>query len=265
MIDRQIDGSVGIITLNRPEKYNVLDAQGYRDLADAFRDFSEDSRVRVVKVQASGKAFCAGSNIEECLKESVQEFRDHYANVGAMLKAASTCKKPTVAKLHGYALGGGCGLAAACDMAYAAEDTVFGVPEVDLQIFPTTVMPPFFKAMNQKQMFAFLFLGEKFQAPRARELGLITDYCAGEVLDQMVDQIVLKIASTNPVAIQMGKEALLVAREMHMADAYDYLYNIMAMIASSEAAGVRMREFVEEKRRKSEAKRKLRAASGAAV
>ena len=125
---------------------------------------STDPEVKVVILKGAGKSFSAGSDVNEFLKDDIAALRAHFRVVAEVFKGMSECKKLIIAAVQGYALGGGCGLTAAADFAIASVDAQFGLPEVDLDIFPMTIMPPIVRAVSMRKALELLFLGERVNA-----------------------------------------------------------------------------------------------------
>src|ERR1700732_1844606 len=130
-------GAVGVITLNRPKMLNALSSAGFRETAAAVDDLEADDSIGCILVTGSEKAFAAGADIKEMQpKTFIDMFSSDFASIGG--DRIATCRKPTIAAVSGYALGGGCELAMMCDIIIAADTAKFGQSEITLGTLPST-------------------------------------------------------------------------------------------------------------------------------
>jgi enoyl-CoA hydratase/carnithine racemase len=134
MILTEIHGRVGLITLNRPQAMNALNNQLMRELMDALETFDKNDAVGAMVITGNEKAFAAGADIKEMVDKSIHEMmeRDHIAVFGRI----RTIRKPVIAAVSGWALGGGCEVALSCDMIVASESAKFGQPEINIGVIP---------------------------------------------------------------------------------------------------------------------------------
>src|SRR5262249_35304255 len=135
---------IATITLNRPEVRNALNPTVIRELDAALTHLDDDVESRVVIVRGAGnRAFCAGADLKGMVDTgSILEARERYAGLARILEMIPRMRTLVIAQVHGYALAGGCGLAAACDIVIAADDAVFGLPEIKLGLLPLMVLAP---------------------------------------------------------------------------------------------------------------------------
>jgi methylglutaconyl-CoA hydratase len=201
------DGRILRVTLARPERRNAFDAALIRELADAFADVRD---ARVVLLAGEGQSFCAGadvewqrSSIDLGYEENVEDARRLYR----MLEAIFRCPAPVVARVHGYALGGGSGLTACADIAIAAEDAVFGFSEVRLGIIPSVVSPWVRARIGPDAMRRYFLTGERFDAQTALRIGLVHEVARD--LDAAVDRVVADLLAGGPVAVREAKRLVL--------------------------------------------------------
>ena len=143
-VERNGDRRVARVALSRPDLRNAFDEALIADLTRAFEELAVDPSVRVVVLSGDGKAFCAGADLnwmKRMVAYGTEENRRDSAALAAMFQAVDACPKPVVGKVHGAALGGGAGLVAVCDVAVAADGTLFGTTEVRLGIGPAVISP----------------------------------------------------------------------------------------------------------------------------
>ena len=206
MLDVERDGAVLRVTLARPERRNAFDATLIARLHDAFSDVGD---ARAVVLTGEGPSFCAGADvdwqrasIDLSLEENVQDALGLYR----MLAAVDRCPAPVIAGVHGYALGGGSGLAACADVVVAAPDAVFGFTEVRLGIAPA-VISPFVLAKIGAQARRYFTTGERFDAEAALRIGLVHELA--DDLAGAVARIVREVLQSGPAAVRAAKRLAL--------------------------------------------------------
>ena len=179
------DGPVLRITLARPERRNAFDAELIRELTEAFADVGD---ARVVVLAGEGESFCAGADIDwqrSAIDLSYEENVEDAQRLYRMLETIDSCPAPVVARIQGYCLGGGCGLAACVDIALAAEDATFGFSEVKLGIVPAVISPFVLPRIGDGAARRYFLTGERFGAETAQSIGLVHETTAD--LDGAVD------------------------------------------------------------------------------
>jgi methylglutaconyl-CoA hydratase len=196
------EGAVLRITIAKPERRNAFDAELIGELTDAFADVGD---ARAVVLAGDGPSFCAGadvewqrSSIDLTYDENVQDALRLYR----MMETIDRCPAPVVARIQGYALGGGSGLAACTDVAIAAPDAVFGFSEVKLGIIPAVISPFVLPRIGQHARRYFL-TGERFDAETALRIGLVHE--VAEDLDGAVDRVVGELLTSGPEAAREAK------------------------------------------------------------
>src|SRR5947207_15347092 len=196
------DEGVLRITLARPERRNAFDAALIAELTDAFSDVGD---ARAVVLAGDGPAFCAGADVEWQRSSIDLSFDENVADamrLYRMCEAIDRCAAPVVARIHGFALGGGSGLAACSDVAIAAPDAVFGFSEVKLGIIPAVISPFVLPKIGQHARRYFL-TGERFDAQAALRIGLVHDVAAD--LDAAVESVVAELLTSGPNAVREAK------------------------------------------------------------
>ena len=230
------DGGVLRVTLARPERRNAFDAALIADLTAAFADIGD---ARAVVLAGEGETFCAGADIDwqrSAIDLTFEENVDDALRLYKMCEAIDRCPAPVVARVQGYALGGGSGLAACADVAVAATDATFGFTEVKLGIVPAVISPFVLPKIGQHARRYFL-TGERFDAQTALRIGLVHEVT--EELDTTVQCIVDELLSSGPNAVREAKQLI---RERP--DGYETA-NIAARMRTSEEGQERLRAFLE--------------------
>jgi methylglutaconyl-CoA hydratase len=201
------DGPVLRVTLARPERRNAFDAALIAELAQAFSDVGD---ARAVVLAGEGESFCAGADVE-WMRSSVElSYEDNVKDarrLRQMLEAVDTCPAPVVARAHGHALGGGCGLVACADVAVSAEDTVFAFSEVKLGLIPAVISPFALAKIGPGAARRYFLTGERFDAATALRIGLVHELASD--LDAATDRIVGELLTAGPEATRAAKRLVL--------------------------------------------------------
>ena len=205
----RVERSGGIlrVTLARPERRKAFDAALIGELAEMFADVGD---ARVVVLAGDGPSFCAGADVEwqrSSIDLSYDENVEDYRRLYRMLQAVDRCPAPVVARVHGFALGGGSGLVACADVAVAAEDATFGFSEVRLGIIPAVISPMVLARIGPAATRRFFLTGERFDAPTALRIGLVDE--VAEDLDSTVERVVDCILAGGPTAVREAKRLVL--------------------------------------------------------
>lgn len=202
-------GGVATVWMNRPEVHNAFNAQLIADLEAACRALEADEGVRVVVLAGRGKSFSAGADLnwmKEAAGYSSEQNLADARRLAGMLATLAELTKPTVARVHGAALGGGTGLAAACDICVASEKAVFATSEVRFGIIPSAISPYVIRAIGARQALRYFQSAERIAAPRALALGLAHEVVEAEALDACVAEIVQALLAGGPKAQAAAKD-----------------------------------------------------------
>jgi enoyl-CoA hydratase len=230
---------VATVTLNRPEARNALNRTLVRELGDALEALDGDPEARVVVLRGAGdRAFCAGADLKGMFQEApILQAREQYAGLARILAGIPRMRKPVIAQVHGYALAGGCGLAVACDLVVAAEDAVFGLPEVKLGLLPLMVLAPILRAASSpKRVLHMVLTGAELPAPEALAVGLVSQVVPPADLAGAVEALARTLAGYSPATLAVAKEAFYTAIELDHGQALPYLRDLLAIVARSEDA-----------------------------
>ncbi len=202
---------VATVTLARPDARNALNLRLIEEIRRSMEELAEDDGVRVVVLTGGGEYFCAGADIgymRNTASFSYEENREDARNLAAMFGAVEGCRKPVVARVKGAAIGGGVGLVAAADVAVAEEGTVFAFTEVRLGISPATIAPFVLRKIGYSHARALFLTGERFDASRAHEIGLVHEVAARGDLDRVVREKIEGLLAGGPGALAATKALL---------------------------------------------------------
>ena len=238
-----------LLTLNRPQALNALNAATLDELTRAIAQVSGDAAARVLLVTGAGeKAFVAGADITEMQGLSAEQALDFSAAGMRVMHALEALPVPAIALVNGYALGGGCELAMACDWIIAAERAVFGQPEVNLGI------PPGFggtqrlsRLVGRARALELVTTARQVKADEALAIGLVTRVVAATELREAGLVVARSIAAKGPVAVRLAKQAVQRGQDLDLANACNYETSLFALVFATADQKEGMRAFVEKR------------------
>jgi cyclohexa-1,5-dienecarbonyl-CoA hydratase len=199
------DDGVAKITINRPP-LNVLNVETLREISSALEDVGKDDGIKVLVITGAGeKAFSAGVEVADHLPDRIEETLDSFHRVFHLLAEVN---KPTVAVVRGFAYGGGCELASACDIVLASEDARFGQQEVKVGAIPTvaTVLLP--RIIGRKKALEIIFTGDTITATEAKQIGLINEVFSAAELEEAVNKLIENFKKKSPVVLKLIRAAV---------------------------------------------------------
>ena len=240
-------GSVGLIILNRPKAMNALCADLAREIAEAVDAYEADDAIGALVVTGSEKAFCAGADIKEMQSKSYMDvYKEDFITVN--WERLSQCRKPVIAAVAGYALGGGCEFAMMCDFILAAENAKFGQPEILIGTIPgaggTQRLPRFIGKAKAMEM---ALTGRMMDAEEAERAGLVSRIVPA---DELVDEAVAtaeKIANLSQPIVMLAKESVNRAYETTLAEGIHFERRVFHSTFSTEDQKEGMSAFAEKR------------------
>lgn len=235
--------AVGVITLDRPP-LNVLTIAMNRELERALASLADDSHLKAVVLRAEGRAFCAGVDVADHAPERVDEMIRGFARLFTRLR---TFAIPTIAVVHGAALGGGTELALGCDITLAGDSARFGQPEITLGVFPPIAAALFPRRIGYQQAARLIFTGETISAWEAARLGLVAEVVPDDDLTNHLDALLTRLTGLSAVALRLAKRALLLGADGGAAalDAINQLYLTDLMATADAREGIQ--SFIEKR------------------
>jgi enoyl-CoA hydratase/carnithine racemase len=242
-IEVSVDGPVATITLNRPERLNALTKEVLGELTAALDAYAADEGVRVVVWRGAGRAFSSGFDMAEGDEDSTHtamEWRSHLGPAAAFARKLWSYDKPTIAAVHGYCLGGACGLAMLCDLTVASDDCLFGEPEIRFGVASANVVMPWIVPIKIAK--ELLYTGAMINARRAYEVGMVNAVVPRAELDAEARRRALVLSRISPEAVHLMKQAVNHAYEsMGMPQSLAHAFNLVAVLDASDSA--EKREF----------------------
>ena len=243
----QTEDHVGVCTLNRPEVLNALSVELMDQLIAALEAFDNDPNVYVMVITGSEKVFAAGADIADMAEASVVEMMEHdYLARWLRIKAV---RKPIIAAVSGYALGGGCELAMHCDIIIASESAKFGQPEINIGVMPGAGgTQRLTRAIGKFKAMEVILNGRFLSAQEAFEAGLVTRVVAKEQFLAEAMHLAHQITQRPPIALKLAKEAVLKADEMSLAEGLEYERKLFYSLFATEDQKEGMRAFLEKRK-----------------
>jgi len=242
---------VRTLTIDREARRNALDRATLEELEAAIDAAAAVSDVRVLVLRGAGtRAFSAGADLEELLAhETIDDRRRHFDGVARVIQAMHRAPQPVIARVQGFALAGGCGVAVAADFTIASDDAVFGLPEIGIGLLPMVVSAPILRATgSRKTVLDLVLTGRRVAASEARELGLVTRVVPVDRLDAEVAALATQLAALSPAALRLGKEAIYTMSEMEYGAALRYLREMIVVTAMTEDAKEGIQAFFDQRK-----------------
>ena len=203
-VDVALRNDVALVTLNRPDVHNAFDDALIAELTDALSGLDTNPAVRAVVLLGAGPSFCAGADLNWMERMAGYAYEQNLADAKALarlLQTLANLSKPTIARVHGNAFGGGVGLIACCDIAIAAHQASFALSEVKLGLIPATIGPYVIEAIGARQARRYMLTAERFDAAEAYRIGLVHDIVASvEELDGRVNELLGALLAAGPRA-----------------------------------------------------------------
>jgi enoyl-CoA hydratase/carnithine racemase len=246
LVESSRDGHVALLRLNRPEARNALSPELMEELATELERLDPDPEVRCVVIAGSEKVFAAGADIKAMAERSFAEALRHPA--ASFWRRLVAIKTPSIAAVSGYALGGGCELALACDVIVASDTAVFGQPEINLGIIPggggTQRLA---RVIGKQRAMELVLTGRRFDAREALELGLVNEVAGdGRWLEQAMT-MAHAVAAQPPIAARLGKQAVLAAEETALAAGLENERRLYELAMATEDRVEGMKAFLEKR------------------
>jgi enoyl-CoA hydratase/carnithine racemase len=244
-------GKAGIITLSREERRNAISPTMVIELFDALKKYDDAPNILAIVLTGAGsKAFCAGADFGEAISAtaSLLDRHEEQRRFAELLKVIKGLQKPLLGRINGHALGGGFGLACACDIVIAAEDCQFGTPEIKVGLFPYVIMATLLRSTSApKKLVEMMLTGERLDAREAQQLGFVNHVVPREQLDAKVDEIIQKITSKSPAMLRLGRRAFYTMRDMEYEKALEYLSSVLAINTMAEDVAEGISAFLEKR------------------
>lgn len=247
-IKYEVKGNLGYLTINRPKALNALNTEVLSELADALKEIEADDAVKAVIVTGEGKAFVAGADIAQMSKLNAVEGRAMMQAGHNVMNTIDQMPKPFIAAVNGFALGGGCELAMACDIRIASSKAKFGQPEVGLGIIPGFCGTQRLSRLVGKGMAKYLiYSAEMINAEEAFRIGLVEKVVEPDALMEAAEKLANTIASKAPIAVAQAKIAINNGFDMDLKSASQLEVEATTVCFGSEDQKEGMTAFLEKR------------------
>ena len=249
---KEQDG-IAEITLNRPEKMNSLDETLIAELTQLFKDISSNNSIRAAVLTGAGGNFCSGLYLDYLQKISeydLEQNREDSKKFRDLLLAVQNCSKPVIAKISGYALAGGCGLASACDIIIADETAKFGYTEVKIGFIPAIVMMFLLKRVSETLAKDLLLTARFISSDEAYRIGFINYSVKKDELDDKVKEVSDMLMKNSSSSIALTKEMFANISNMSFEAAVDYACEMNAKTRMTDDCKKGIAKFLERSKKK---------------
>jgi len=243
-----VDGGVGRITINRPDKRNALNPAMLEELRRIVQQAGKDPGVKVMTITGAGeKVFCSGADLKASLAAAPGTKAFGSRDFRQLLLEIVRCPKPSVALVRGHVMGGGVGIVLASDLCLACDDVHFSTPEIKVGMFPMMVMGLLYRNAGRKKATEMMFLGEPITAPEAQTLGIINHaYNRGE-FETAARDFVQQLASRSSTILKMGKEAIFRLLDKELSAEEEFLESALVEVMATEDSKEGLRSFAEKR------------------
>ena len=249
-IETTVDQGVFTIWFNRQDVHNAFDKTMLLELTECIETL--DPSVLCVILRGRGKSFCAGVDLNWMKAVSQNSYEQNYTESLLLSKcflAIYNCPKPTLAVVHGVALGGANGLLSACDLAYCTDDATFSLSEVKIGIVPACISPYVIKRVGEYGAKELMLTGRRINGKEAEQFRLVNKSVSTGILEETLAEVIALLRTSGPIAMSQCKTLIHeVANNLTLMEAYDYTARMIAEIRASDEGQEGMNAFLEKRK-----------------
>lgn len=247
----EIKENRAVIWLNRPEIHNAFNEVMISELTECFEKINEMENIRVVILKGKGKSFCAGADLnwmKDVVNYSYKQNYEESYRLSKCFYTIYTCNKPTIASIHGAAIGGANGLLAACDMAYCNHDTVFSLSEVKIGLIPACISPYVIKRTSEFAAKELMLTGRRIKGKEAESFHLVNKSLDSDMQEKYITSVIEKLQTSGPKAIKHCKDLIYnISNKLSLEEAMKETARIIAEIRSSKEGQEGMQAFLDKR------------------
>lgn len=250
----EVNAGIARVTINRPERRNAMSFEVMQGLRTSVARARADEDVRVVVLTGAGdKAFCAGADLGGAksggggIASSGADAHEGRGLLADLFRDFWSLGKPVIARVRGYALAGGFGLACACDMIIASDDSQFGTPEINIGLWPYMITVPLLRSMPPKTALDLMMTGRRVSAEEGQRIGFVQRVVPVAELDATVDAVATELASKSPIIMKWGRESFYRVLELDADAALSYLQGMLTITSQTEDAAEGVAAFAEKR------------------
>ena len=245
MLRYDSEGPCAVVTIDDPARHNPLSNEAMAGLGAAVARATADENVRVIVITGAGKkAFSAGGDLSGGFMDTPIGQHSERGALADLFRSLRRCPKPTIARVNGHALGGGFGLAAACDIVIAVESALLGTPEIRVGLWPMMISAVLKPLVPQKALFEMMATGRRISAEEALRLGVVSRVVSAADLDSAVDETVHALVRYSPATLALGKSAFYAIEDMDLDTALDHLHIGLTATGTTEDAAEGIAAFI---------------------
>jgi enoyl-CoA hydratase/carnithine racemase len=243
----EVADAVATITINRPSRRNSMSWGVIQALRSRVAEAKADAEVRVVVVTGAGdKAFSAGADLTGMAEgASYLELHSGRGQLAELFLDLWSLGKPTIARVRGYALAGGFGLALACDLVVCSDDSQFGTPEINVGLWPHMITVPLVRSMAPKKVLELMLTGRRVAADEAERIGFVNRVVPPDGLDAAVAELAADLASKSPAIVKLGRDSFYAVWDLAARDALAYLHPMLTITTATEDSREGIAAFAE--------------------
>jgi methylglutaconyl-CoA hydratase len=246
------ENNILTISLNRPEVHNAFDEVMIDEIKTAFQQASKDDNLRIVVLRGTGKSFCAGADLNWMRNVSTYTYEQNFKesqNLAECFYAIYTCSKPTIAVVHGAAMGGANGLLATCDIVLADSETTFSLSEVKIGLIPACISPYIIKRVGEARARELMLTGQRFKGEKAERFGLVSYSLPSEQMVAKLGEMIDLLISSGPKAVANCKVLIEnVVNHLTIEESKEYTAQMIAKQRISAEGQEGMAAFLEKRK-----------------
>jgi enoyl-CoA hydratase/carnithine racemase len=245
----EVDRGLAWITINRPDRFNAFRGRTVDEMISCFSTAWSDGSVGVVALTGAGdRAFCAGADLTGMASgASFLDLHEGRGELARLFQDMWSLGKPTVARVRGFALAGGFGLALACDFVVCSDDSQFGTPEINVGLWPYMITVPLVRSMPPKKALELMLTGRRVGADEALRIGFVNQVVPASELDAAVDSLASDLASKSPAIVKLGRDSFYGVWDLAAREALAQLHSMLTITSMTEDAAEGIAAFAEKR------------------